>query len=403
MRTGPRLAAAALAAVLAGCAPVHRAPGPAPPELPSPLAGPGVPPLGEAERAAVAEGWRAILEGRTEAALAASRRAGAAPPAVLLAHEAAYLDGATGLVAPLRELAGAHPRWAAAWVVLSFAAEREDDEATALRAAERAAALWPAARWRRRAAGLRRRLVDDRVEAGRRALAAGDPAAAVEPLRRAAALNPAPATVKLLARALAASGALDEAERTLSPLLADPEVLALAADVAARRGDWTAAMERYRRLPAGWPGRERGLAEAQLRWRLENLPGYVHEALASPHVTRAQLAVLVVAVVPEVESVQVRPAPLLPDVVGHPAQREILAVVRAGVLDADPVAGTFGPDRPADAATVRRAVERLAAALGRPAPAWCPGEAGCLEVPDPPTGEAVADALLGVQGLEVAR
>ncbi len=403
MRAGPNQAAALFGVLLlllaAGCA---SAPPPVTTrsfEFPAPFQGPGVPEAPPGVTQAVRDGWRALLAGDVDGALAASRRAGAHPLASLLAYDVALAEGAAGLVAPIRQIAEANPRWAAAWITLSFAAEREQDPALAVRAARTGVELWPEPRWKERLATLERRLVGTPLAEAREALAAKDAARALELARTVLAQEPSNAEAALIAaRALAGLHRRAEARKLLAPLVELPEAAELAARLAEEDGDWAAALSLYQALPRSWPGRARTLARVKLMWRLQNLPAFVTEALESPRVTRAQMAAILVALAPQVEALAAGPAPLMSDIVGLPEQREILAVVRAGIMRPSGTPPSFRPAAPLAAEEAAAILGRLAQRLDAPLPPSCAGtaSAGCLRLEEPVTGGAVKRAIWGI-------
>jgi len=297
------------------------------------------------------------------------------------------------------------PGYAAAWVTLSIAAERGDDEATALEAARRAAELWPHSRWRSRADELSDRWVDGRIQAARTALDAGNAETALSDAEKALKLARQRSDAgALAARALLALDRVDDAAAQLEGLPASAERTFMEGEIAERRGDLTTAMERYDSLPSGYPGRNVAVMRAQLGWRLANAPEWVHDALASPHIDRAQLAALLVTMIPGLEGIEGGAVPLITDVVDLPMCNDILLTVRLGVLEADPVERRFFPERPVTAAEVGDALDAVSHLLGLPPPVWCkpaqPAQAGCMVLPHPPSGRAVADLVLAVQGGE---
>jgi len=347
----------------------------------------------------VAEGWNALRTSGTDAALAASRRAGRHPLAVLLAHQAAYMDGATGLTGPLEALTGEHPGWASAWITLSFAAEREGDTELAARAAERAATLWNDPRWTARAARLRDLWATPLLDQAQIALEHGDADGALAILDRLEKAGIQSEETRMLrSRALIAAGRDTEARSLLRELARTPERTELAASLAERDEDWSEALQLYSALPEDWPGRDRNLARVKLRWRLENLPPSVRDAFASPALDRAQMATILVALVPEIEAMNGRPVPVMPDVIGIPEQREVVAVVRAGIMKPVGWGSSFHPERevtPEIAATI---IGRLATFLGRPLPPSCAGTAtpGCLGIEAPVSGAMVRKAIWAI-------
>ena len=369
------------------------------PPFPSPLAGPGVPEAPPAVREAVAAGWNALKRSGTAAALDASRRAGRHPLAVLLAHQAAYLDGGTGLTGPLEALTGAHPEWASAWITLSFAAEREGRTELAVTAAERAAALWPEPRWTARAARLRDAWAGPILEAARTALAGGDAEGALARLDRLEAAGVRDETVlSLRARALAAAGRPAEARELLRKLPETPERTAMAAALAEAARDWPEALRLYSALPEDWPGRDTDLSRVKLLWRLDNLPPSFRKALEAPELDRARMATVLVALAPQIEAAGGGNVPIMTDVVGIPEQREVLAVVRAGIMQPAGWDSNFRPEREVTPASAAEILGRLAAFLGRPLPPAC-GETPspeCLGLTAPVSGPMVRKAIWAI-------
>jgi tetratricopeptide (TPR) repeat protein len=408
-RTALIQCAAALAAVVwlmvaAGCATAPPPAGHAAFDLPSPLEGPGRPDLDRAAQRALARGWADLQAGRPDAAAAQAGDASATTAGRLLALQAKLEQGDTPTKA-LSALVADAPGYAAAWVTLSIAAERGDDEATALEAARRAAELWPHSRWRSRADELSDRWVDGRIQAARTALDAGNAETALSDAEKALKLARQRSDAgALAARALLALDRVDDAAAQLEGLPASAERTFMEGEIAERRGDLTTAMERYDSLPSGYPGRNVAVMRAQLGWRLANAPEWVHDALASPHIDRAQLAALLVTMIPGLEGIEGGAVPLITDVVDLPMCNDILLTVRLGVLEADPVERRFFPERPVTAAEVGDALDAVSHLLGLPPPVWCkpaqPAQAGCMVLPHPPSGRAVADLVLAVQGGE---
>ena len=388
----------------AGCATAPPPSGRAAFDLPSPLEGPGRPDLDRDAERALARGWADLQAGRPDAAASQAGSASASTAGRLLALQAKLEQGDTPTQG-LSALVGDAPGYAAAWVTLSVAAERGNDEPTALEAARRAAELWPRSRWGRRVAELNDRWVDGRIQAARTALGAGNAETAAADAEKALKLAPDRSEAGLLAaRALLALDRIDDAAAKLETLPANADTTFLKGEIAERRGDVATAMERYESLPPGFPGRNAAVKRTQLGWRLANAPDWVHEALDAPHVDRAQLAALLATLVPGMEGLEGSAVPLITDVVDLPMRNDILLTLRLGVLRADSVERRFFPDRPVTAAELGDALEAVSHLLGLPPPVWCeaaqPVQAGCMVLPNPPSGRAVADLVLAMQGGE---
>lgn len=403
MRIGRSTALAASASLLllvVGCQPLGQAPTPrVEVGFPSPLSGPGRPEIDSHEKRLVERGWNALLSGRIEDATAAAAKAGDNDPARLLAAQVG-LVAKTDPSGELRAIVGRHPDYAAAVLTLSLALERIDDEQASLATARRGAVLWGARRWRQRVTDLEDRWIGQRLATGREALSAGDDAHARALAAEVLKVEPDSREAHLLdAKALMAAGSLDQAKQELDSLGKDPEAIVLRGRIAELKDDWTAAMSLYESLPPLDPKRAALLSRARRRWRLANMAPYVQEAIDSPALTRAQLAVLLVALAPQVESTSASASPLLTDIVELPGHREIVVAVRAGLIDTDEIEHRFFPNREADAATARSAIDRLCKILGDTVPAWCTNSdsaPGCVRLSEPVTGRQVADLLLHI-------
>ena len=158
------------------------------------------------------------------------------------------------------------------------------------------------------------------------------------------------------------------------------------------------AMRHYTAVPSDTPGRDEALRRVKLEWRRQNLPAHVQAALASEDLSRAELAVVLVGLVPEANAIAGGEVPVLSDIVDLPSQREVVTVVRLGLMNVDQLQHEFNPDEPADPLEARFAVERLCRLLDLEPPPWCTetstaGES-CARLERPMSGRAVADVIL---------
>jgi len=405
MRTSTcrRLAASALIlAAMTGCAtsPVTtgtRAEAP----FPSPLSGPGHPRADDAVRRHVDRGWRELLAGRFDAAQRETSKAGENPAATLLGLQVQVMEEPENALEGLRKLVASQPQYASAWITLSVAAEKTGEEAEALTAARKSAELWGSQRWLQRVARLEDRWIGSRLAAAREALDTGDwskaatlagAARSVDPKNRRATL--------LLARAQMGMGNDQAALDELAALRGDPDAIILQARIAEHRKEWTRALELYQGLPSTDPRRKPALERVKRRWRIANLPDHVQAALHSAALTRNELAILTVNLLPELMALPPRNVPVISDIVDLPSQREIVTMVSAGLMRADPIEHTFDPQGRIGAARVREILDRAMEATGHTPPRWCPGpspEKGCFALSDPPTGQEVADVLIAME------
>ncbi len=389
------VAAFGVVLVVAGCAPRPAPPQRHPLGFPSPLAGPGSPELDRSRLQTLEDGWRHLLEDRAGEAMAAARAVGGPGGRLLELQTEGLVDSAAALEG-LRDLTRSAPGYAAAWLTLSIFAERAGDEPAAWEAARRGAELWPDEPWRQRVRRLGERWIGDRVDAARDAVGES-PAEALETVRRALALDPDSPDGRLVeAAALVGLDRLDEAEGALAGLEDRPEARMLLGEIAERRRDWLAAMSHYQQVPADVPGRARALLRAQLRWRLEVLPGWVREAADSPSLTRQQLAVLLVSLLPQLESLSGGQVPLMSDIVDLPGRGEIVTVVRLGLMSVDRLEHRFDPLREVTPEQAREAVDAAVERLGWSPVEWCGDvvSSGCSDIAAPVTGHAVTRVLL---------
>jgi hypothetical protein len=130
------------------------------------------------------------------------------------------------------------------------------------------------------------------------------------------------------------------------------------------------------------------------------MPDYVKSALASSELTRSELAVLLLALAPQLEGIGGSAVPLLSDIVDLPSYREILTAVRLQLIEPDPLERRFFPERTTKPADIRYALDGLCHLLGLPAPAWCEPEvvliSECVEIANPVTGKDVAELILEI-------
>jgi tetratricopeptide (TPR) repeat protein len=373
-----------------------------PADLPSPLSGPGVAELKRGQQKKIRQAWQEFLAGDLAASRKKALRAGDLVPTRLLELQILLTQGEASAFEGLGELCESHPDYAAAWVTLSLAAEAFATESESLAAAEQAASLWSEPPWNERPARLYRRWVDDRIQRAGQLLAGGDTEEAASELEAARSLDPERSDAAvMMAEILVANDMIADAELILSDFPDVPEAAFLRGDIAEMRGDWQAAMEWYSTLPSGYPGRDEGLERAQIRWRLTLLPGYARAAMAAHEMTRGDLAVVLVSVRPQLETLPGDRVPVMSDIVDHPGHREIITVVRLGIMSADRMEHRFFPDAPVSMDTVRDAIQRTRALLGLTAPIWCTESdvvgSGCLSITPPPSGGAVVQAVLDHQ------
>jgi len=396
------LAVVPLLALLAACATSppasHHA---AAPPFPSPLSGPGVPAADSTVRRHVDRGWRELLGGRLDAARLQAQKAGGNPAAQLLNLQAQVMEAPGDALDGLEDLVAAKPGYASAWITLSYAAEETGREARALEAARKSAGLWGSPKWLQRVAQLEDRWIGSRLAQASNAIESGEWQRAAELANATRAIDEHNRQAELiLARAEMGMGNDEAALSLLGRLPGDPDAILLKGEIAERRKEWSRALELYQQLPLTDPRREPALERAKRRWRIANLPLYVQAALNSSALTRNDLAILTANLLPELMALPPKNVQVISDIVDLPSQREIVTMVAAGLMRADPIEHTFEPDGPLSASETRRILEGAIRLTGRRAPVWCDGaprETGCFSLSDPPSGQEVAAVLIAME------
>lgn len=307
------------------------------------------------------------------------------PVRLFLQLEIAFAAGELGLWPKVSAFADRFPSYRPVWELAVLVGEREGALLGASEAAKKVAELGGPARFRRRSEELLVRFLAASEEQIARLLANGKAAEALEQGRELVARFPEHRRLRELAvRAALAAGKTDDAKLLVLPLPEDGPGLELKAEVAVAQGKWDLAAQLYRRLPADFPGRCAKLRHAEDQARWQKAPARVNKALASPRLSRGELATLVVFYFPQVAEKASGPAPLFEDLVGYPAQEEILVLVRAGIMGGDPLTRRFGPSRIVTPRELEGVVQRLGKALGLPGLAVCQGNAtgnNCVPLP----------------------
>ena len=140
------------------------------------------------------------------------------------------------------------------------------------------------------------------------------------------------------------------------------------------------------------------MKRVQTRWRLTLLPAYARTAMSSTELTRGQLAVVIASSQPRLKTLPGGSVPVMSDIVDEPGQREIITVVRLGIMRADRRGHVFRPNEIVDAETAAKAVDRARVLLGLPPCPWCPDlnvvGSDCHSISNPADGDAVVRAML---------
>lgn len=387
---------AALAVVLGACR--TAAPPPRPVRVPDPWPVPaGTLALTEAQRRGVYLALAAAERGDGEAAQRELRRLPGEHPAVRLTSlEVRFLLGER-VGDEVSRFVEVQPDYVPLLVFAAQSLEAEGRIREALGPARRLLQALGDGEAARRVRQLESLVIGGAVEQAKAALANGDLERAITTASDALSLVPgAVSLLGVLASAYLAQGNVAAAARLVPSLPDDGEGLEMKGRVAAAGQQWDLAAELFARLPANHPGRCTLLEDARRRGRLAQAPPYVLRALSSANLTRAELAALVVWEAPTAAEAARGVVSVFEDIVNLSERRDVVTVVRAGVMDGDSVTRKFFPHRRVRARELVEVLERLAMVLGRPRPKWC-GEvyqSGCVETPGEVVTGAVASGLL---------
>jgi len=395
---------AALLLLLAGaCASVPTRTTAPPLPYPSAMAGPGRAQLDPDTKKVLEEAELELRLGNTSGAVRLLHSIPSSPQSRLLQIQAGLLSSADDgrLLEALQRETEISKEYASAWCTLSRAAEKQDLKKTALEAADRCSTLWPSGPDSRRFQTLKEAWITTPLEEARQLLASDKPA--LQLLDGILELEPDNRDALFLeARSFLLLGRKAEAEQNLARLGNDPEAVMIRSRIAMDEKKWQQAMDLLGQLPEGMPGRRKLLHRAHMMWRLSILPPFVREAVNSPKLTRQQAAVLIVSLAPELEAMEGRQPPLMPDIIDLPSQRMILAVVRLGIMNPDPLSRLFEPDRQITSKQLQKAVETVCRLRNMKSPSWCSEQEEksphCITLDTPFSGSRLVEILLSLEG-----
>jgi hypothetical protein len=324
-------------------------------------------------------GWSALVE---EGDLAAGRSAvrdllspdssrRSLPPAEVLAAEVDFAAGdLAAVVRRLVPVGDASPTYTASQLLLGRASELAGDVPLAYAAYRAVAARHPVAF--RRTGELHPRALEIVGNRLRDALKAGHIEEANRHLELLRAWAPDESSTLEAARAVALSrgdlaAELAAVKRLAERRVGDTALLERRAELELSVGDPGAGLKIVEGLAERNP-RDPALAErlaaAKFRWRLSLLPQAVRDVAARPELSRADLAVLLYWLVPQVRYAKPSGGRIATDVLDHPQRDEIVRVVNLGLLDVDDTLHRFSPASPARRATAVRAMVRVLQSFG---------------------------------------
>ncbi len=193
-------------------------------------------------------------------------------------------------------------------------------------------------------------------------------AQAIPLLREALTFKPAAIEPRIqLARRLVMQRSFDDARRELDPLLNSteldrPDVQELLAEIDIGRGRYQEAIVRYDRLARRTkdPRHQHRLDEIKNEWSLANMPAHYRQALESPAITRADLAVLLYWTVPSIRFARnLGSPPIAVDIEDVAGRDEMIRAIAIGLYDVDPVTRRVSPSRTVTADRLSRHLARL--------------------------------------------
>jgi hypothetical protein len=195
----------------------------------------------------------------------------------------------------------------------------------------------------------------------------------------------------LLARKLLGQRNFDEARRELDPLLSGSEVdraevQELLAEIDIGRGRYQEAIVRYDRLARRTkdPRYEQRLDEIKTEWSMANMPAHYRQALESPAITRADLAVLLYWTVPSIRFARnLGSPPIAVDIEDVAGRDEMIRAIAIGLFDVDPVTRRVGPFRTVTAERLSRHLARVLQLRGAACARGTANVLGACGVTDP--------------------
>jgi len=340
---------------------------------------------------------------------------------VLLAQVDFARDRHREVVSRLAPIAARHPTYVAAQLLLGRAAEKLGDLPIAYAAYRAIAARVPLAF--ERTGALHTRALEITANRVEEALRAGDLAGAEAQLARLREWGPAEELTFEAARQVAVArrdpkSELAAVERLAARRPGDRRLAERRAELELEVGDPGKGLEIVQELARRNPGDAALAAKleaAKFRWRLSLLPPGVQATADQPELTRAQLAVLLYWLVPEVRHARPASGRIATDVLDHPQREELVRAVNLGLLDVDPRVHKVFPGGRVTRGTALRALWRTLWLFERehpcvagggadpPASALCDRAAACGLLDDA-AAECRANApLSGAEAVELIR
>lgn len=162
----------------------------------------------------------------------------------------------------------------------------------------------------------------------------------------------------------------------------DQPLLERRAELELAVGDPSAGLQIVQELAARQPNDPRmadKLEAAKFRWRLSQLPRSVQEVAAKFELSKADLAVLLYWLVPDVRNSRPTAGRIATDVIDHPHQEEMVRVVNLGLMDVDPTLHRFFPGSPVRRSAALRSLNEMLTRFGRGVPCLKDAPSGTCE------------------------
>ena len=180
-----------------------------------------------------------------------------------------------------------------------------------------------------------------------------------------------PAGYHVLASAAEAEGKFEDAwaaaQTAHARAPADVSLTEALAGLALKTSRFAEAEDLYGGLAKDDPSLREKQAAARLEFQIQNLPAKARKTVASPRVTRAQLAALLFMLVPEVASARVPPGgDVAVDVVDRPERAPLVKAIALGFFPVARGTHLVGADVPVFRGEMPGHLRRLAALLGIP-------------------------------------
>ena len=227
-------------------------------------------------------------------------------------------------------------------------------------------------RYRDRVAQLRADFVTSLRDEAEPALRRGDLPAARRAALALVEVDPdSPAGYHVLASIAEAEGRLEDAwaaARTAHERApADAALAEALAALSMKTARFAEAEALYGLLAKSDPDMAAKQTAARLEFQVQNLPSLARRAAAAPRVTRAQLATLLVTLVPEVASARVPAgADVATDILDRPEQNALVKAIALGFFSVSRETHHVGPDVPVTRGEMPGVLQRVAVLRGDP-------------------------------------